>query len=203
MKIICIGRNYVEHAAELNNDVPTEPVVFMKADTAILKDGKPFYHPEFSNDIHHEIELVLKIGRNGRHIAPEFAHSYISEIGIGIDFTARDLQEKLKNKGLPWELSKAFDFSAVLGDFTPVDQFSDFKNISFGLKKNGEWQQKGNTSLMIFPFDTIISYVSQFFTLKIGDYIFTGTPAGVSKINIGDRLEGFLENASALSCEIR
>ena len=175
----------------------------MKAYTAILKDGKPFYHPEFSNDIHHEIELVLKIGRNGRHIAPEFAHSYISEIGIGIDFTARDLQEKLKNKGLPWELSKAFDFSAVLGDFTPVDQFSDFKNISFGLKKNGEWQQKGNTSLMIFPFDTIISYVSQFFTLKIGDYIFTGTPAGVSKINIGDRLEGFLENASALSCEIR
>lgn len=203
MKIICVGRNYAAHAAELNNDLPTEPLIFLKPDTAILRNGKPFYHPDFSDNIHHEIELVLKIGRNGRHIQPEFAASYITHIGLGIDFTARDLQDKLKKAGQPWELAKGFDHSAVLGDFVEVDHFKDFRNINFGLKKNGEWVQRGNTRDLIFSFESVICYVSKFFTLKVGDYIFTGTPEGVSKIAQGDRLEGFLEDQSLLTCAVK
>lgn len=203
MKIICVGRNYAAHAAELNNDLPTEPLIFLKPDTAILRNGKPFYHPEFSQNIHHEIELVLKIGRNGRHIQPEFAGSYITHIGLGIDFTARDLQDKLKKAGQPWELAKGFDHSAVLGDFQEIEQFSDWRNIEFGLKKNGEWVQKGNTKDLIFSFEDIICYVSKFYTLKVGDYIFTGTPEGVSKVEEGDVLEGFLGDNKMLFCEVK
>ncbi len=203
MKIICVGRNYAAHAVELNNDLPTEPLIFMKPDTAVLRNHKPFYHPAFTENIHHEVELVLKIGRNGRHIQPEFAASYITHIGIGLDFTARDLQDKLKKAGHPWELAKGFDHSAVLGEFLPSDEFTDWNNIGFGLKKNGQWVQQGNTSDLIFSFETIISYVSRYFTLKTGDYIFTGTPEGVSKINEGDKLEAFIGEKKLLHCDIR
>jgi acylpyruvate hydrolase len=203
MKIIAIGRNYVDHAKELNNPLPTEPVVFMKPDTALLREGRPFYHPEFSNDIHHEIELVIKIAKEGKHIQEKFAKNYIESIGLGIDFTARDIQEKCKTKGLPWEIAKAFDHSAPIGDFTPVNDFPDLKNISFYLEKNSERVQDGNSKDMIFSFEQIIAYVSQRFTLKKGDLIFTGTPAGVSKINIGDTLVGYLENKETIRLEIK
>ena len=203
MKIIAIGRNYQEHAKELNNPIPTEPVVFLKPDTALLKEGKAFYHPDFSNDIHFEVELIIKIGKEGKHIASKFARNYIEAIGLGIDFTARDLQQKCKEKGLPWEIAKAFDHSAPIGEFIPVNEISDLKAIQFSLKQNQIVVQNGNSADMIFSFEDIISYVSQRFTLKKGDLIFTGTPAGVGKINIGDLLEGYISDRKMLSVPVK
>jgi len=247
MKIICIGRNYAEHAKELNNAVPTEPVFFMKPDTALLIRNRPFYYPGFTNDLHYECELVLRICKLGRHISEKFVHTYYDAIGIGIDFTARDLQQKAKEKGLPWEKAKAFDFSAPVSKFVPVKEFPDLNSISFSLQLNGitvqeglPWEkakafdfsapvskfvpvkefpdlnsisfslqlngitvQEGNSKEMIFSFDKIISYVSQFVTLRTGDYIFTGTPAGVGPVKIGDRLEAFLEGKKLLSFEVK
>ncbi|WP_375582331.1 fumarylacetoacetate hydrolase family protein [Cyclobacterium xiamenense] len=203
MKIIAIGRNYAAHIEELKNEKPSEPVVFMKPDTALLKDNAPFYHPDFSQDIHHEVELVLKIKKEGKYIDRKFAHTYYDEIGVGIDFTARDLQQKCKEKGLPWEIAKAFNGSAPVGAFRPVSDFPDVSNINFHLNINGERRQTGNTSLLIFPFDVILSYVSRFFTLKTGDLIFTGTPAGVGKVTIGDRLEAYVEQEKLLEVEIK
>lgn len=202
MKILCVGRNYTEHAKELGNAVPENPVIFSKPDTALLKNGEPFYHPDFSSDIHHEVELVIKISKMGKKIQPKFARNYFNEIGLGVDFTARDTQSKLKEKGLPWELAKAFDGSAPIGEFINVEG-KDLSNINFSLKKNGEVVQQGNTSQMIFQFEEIVSFVSQYFTLKVGDLIYTGTPAGVSKINIGDKLEGFIEDQPMLVCEVK
>lgn len=203
MKIICIGRNYAEHAKELKNEVPSEPVWFMKPDTALLKDGEPFYFPDFTNDLHHEIELVIKINRVGKHIDEQFAHKYYEEIGIGVDFTARDLQAQCKEKGLPWERAKAFDGSAPLGKFIKKEQLGDLNNIDFELKINGESRQIGNTQDLLFSFDKVISYVSKFITLKVGDLIFTGTPKGVSAVKIGDKLEGFIKGEKLLEFEIK
>jgi 2-keto-4-pentenoate hydratase/2-oxohepta-3-ene-1,7-dioic acid hydratase in catechol pathway len=203
MKIIAIGRNYQEHAKELNNPIPSEPVVFLKPDTALLKEGKAFYHPDFSNDIHFEVELIIKIGKEGKHITTKFARNYIESIGLGIDFTARDLQQKCKEKGLPWEIAKAFDHSAPIGEFIPLNEIPDLNAIQFSLKQNQSVVQNGNSADMIFSFDDIISYVSQRFTLKKGDLIFTGTPAGVGKINIGDLLEGFISDRKMLSVPIK
>jgi 2-keto-4-pentenoate hydratase/2-oxohepta-3-ene-1,7-dioic acid hydratase in catechol pathway len=203
MKIIAIGRNYQEHAKELNNPIPTEPVVFLKPDTALLKEGKAFYHPDFSNDIHYEVELIIKIGKEGKHIASKFARNYIEAIGLGIDFTARDLQQKCKEKGLPWEIAKAFDHSAPIGEFIPINEIPDLNAIQFSLKQNQLVVQNGNSADMIFSFDDIISYVSQRFTLKKGDLIFTGTPAGVGKINIGDLLEGYISDRKMLSVPVK
>ncbi len=202
MKIFCVGRNYSEHAKELGNAVPENPVIFTKPDTALLKNNEPFYHPDFSDDVHYEVELVIRISKMGKKIQEKFAQNYFNEIGLGIDFTARDLQAKLKEKGLPWELAKGFDGSAVLGSFISVEQI-DLKNISFSLKKNDELVQQGNTAQMIFSFEKIVSFVSQYFTLKVGDLIYTGTPAGVGKVNIGDVLEGFIREEKMLSCEVR
>lgn len=192
MKIIAIGRNYIDHAKELNNPVPESPVIFMKPDTAILKDNKDFYYPEFSKDIHFECELVVRICNEGKHVSPKFAHKYYDAIGLGIDFTARDIQSKHKEKGLPWELAKAFDHSAVISNLLPKEDFSDLKNINFSLKKNGAVVQNGNTKDMIFDIDSLIVYISKFITLRKGDLIYTGTPAGVGSIQIGDRLEGYI-----------
>ncbi len=203
MKILAIGRNYSDHAKELNNPVPSEPVVFMKPDTALLREGKAFYHPDFSNDIHYEVELVVKIGKEGKHISEKFAMNYIESIGIGIDFTARDLQENCKQKGLPWEIAKAFDHSAPIGAFLPLSSFEDIKNISFSLMKNDTLVQKGNSSDMIFSFEQIISYLSKRFTLKKGDLIYTGTPAGVGKINIGDHFDAYIGEEKLLSLDIK
>ncbi|RZS97350.1 fumarylacetoacetate hydrolase family protein [Cecembia calidifontis] len=203
MKIIAIGRNYAEHIEELKNERPSEPVVFLKPDTAVLKNGAPFYHPDFSQNIHHEVELVLKVCKEGKYIQKQFAQRYFDEIGLGIDFTARDLQEKCKSKGLPWEIAKAFNGSAPVGDFLPVAEFKDLKDIDFHLLINGELRQKGNTAMMLFDFGTIIEYVSKFFTLKKGDLIFTGTPAGVGKVNIGDRLVGFIGDKKLLDFEVK
>jgi acylpyruvate hydrolase len=203
MKILCIGRNYAEHIAELNNERPSEPVIFLKPDTAILRDNEPFYYPEFSSDIHHEVEIVLKINRIGKNIEAKFAHKYYDEIGIGIDFTARDLQAKLKEKGLPWEKAKAFNGSAPISGFVPKTQFDDLKNLNFHLNVNGEVRQKGNTSMMLWNFDEIIAEVSRYFTLKTGDLIFTGTPAGVGGVEIGDTLTAFIEGKEMLSFEIK
>lgn len=202
MKIICVGRNYTDHINELSNQKPDEPVVFMKPDTSVLNSGFPFVIPEFSNDVHHELEVVVKINKVGKYIQPKFAHKYYSQIGLGIDFTARDLQSKLKGKGLPWELAKSFDGATVLGTFVDKDQFDDLQNISFQLVKNGTVVQNGNTQDMLWQIDELIAYVSQFFTLKTGDIIFTGTPAGVAKVNPGDELEGFLEDQKLLSVKI-
>ena len=193
MKIICIGRNYAEHAKELNNAVPEEPVFFMKPDSSLLLKNKPFFIPEFSNEIHHEIEVVLRINRLGRHIEERFAHRYYNEIGLGIDFTARDIQRKCKEKGMPWEIAKAFDQSAMLSEFVPKNKLPDISSISFELKKNDETVQTGNTSDMLFSIDKIIAYISKFVTLKIGDLIYTGTPSGVGPVQINDRLTGYLE----------
>lgn len=201
MKIICVGRNYIEHAKELNNETPKEPVVFMKPDTALLYAGQDFYIPEYTQQLQHEIEVVLKINKVGKYIQPQFAGNYYSEISLGIDFTARDLQSQLKDKGLPWEISKAFDHSALVGNFFPKENFN-LSNLTFSLLKNGSIQQEGNTSDMIFSFDAIISYVSQFFTLKMGDLIFTGTPKGVSDLKENDFLEGFIENTSVFQVKI-
>lgn len=203
MKIIAIGRNYVEHINELQNEQPSDPVVFLKPDTALLKNNMPFYHPPFSDNIHHEVELVLKISKEGKYIKKEFAHRYFEEIGIGIDFTARDIQQQCKEKGLPWEIAKAFNGSAPIGSFQSVADFKDLSDINFHLDVNGQLRQKGNTSLMLFNFGVIIEYVSQFFTLKKGDLIFTGTPAGVGKVNIGDKLEAYIENKKMLNFEIK
>lgn len=203
MKMICIGRNYGEHAKELNNPIPEEPVFFMKPESSQLRNNQPFLYPEFSNDIHYEAELVLHICKVGRNIQEKFANTYYDGIGVGIDFTARDLQQKAKEKGLPWEIAKAFDFSAPVSKFISVSEFNDLNNIRFGLYKNGEIVQKGNSSDMIFSFDKIIAYVSKFITLKQGDYIFTGTPAGVGPVKIGDRLEAFIGESKLLLCNIR
>ncbi|MFD2035978.1 fumarylacetoacetate hydrolase family protein [Belliella marina] len=203
MKVIAIGRNYVEHIEELNNERSSVPVVFMKPDTAVLKNNMPFFHPDFSENIHHEVELVLKINREGKYIKREFAHRYFDEIGIGIDFTARDLQDKCKSKGLPWEIAKSFNGSAPVGEFLPVGEVGDMKDINFHLDINGELRQKGNTSMMLFDFGVIIEYVSQFFTLKKGDLIFTGTPAGVGKVSIGDRLEAYIGDRKLLDFEVK
>lgn len=192
MKIIAIGHNYVEHNKELNSETPAEPVVFMKPDSAILKNNKPFFIPDFTQELHYETELILKFNRLGKNIGPKFAHRYYAEIGLGVDFTARDLQRKLKAEGKPWEICKAFDNSAVIGDFLPVSELGDVQNIQFRLDINGKTVQKGNSADMIFPIDQLVSYVSHFFTIKIGDILFTGTPVGVGKVAVGDRLEGFI-----------
>jgi len=203
MKIIAIGRNYAEHAKELNNPVPTTPVIFLKPDTALLKDNKPFYHPDFSDDIHYELEVVLKICKEGKHIAEKFASNYFDEIGLGIDFTARDIQAKHKEKGLPWELAKAFDNSAPVSIFLPKTDFENLYNLSFELKVNGESRQNGDTKDLLFSFEKIISFVSQYITLKKGDLIFTGTPAGVGKVNRGDKLEASLEGRQLLNFDVK
>jgi 2-keto-4-pentenoate hydratase/2-oxohepta-3-ene-1,7-dioic acid hydratase in catechol pathway len=203
MKIICIGRNYADHISELNNERPTEPVIFMKPDSAILPNKNPFVIPAFSNDIHHEVEILVKICRIGKHIDAKFAHKYYEEIGLGIDFTARDVQSKLKEKGLPWEKAKAFDHSAVIGNFISKKNYSSLENINFELKSNQITVQEGNTSLMLWKIDELIAFVSQYFTLKIGDIIFTGTPKGVAKVTEGDVLEGFIEGESMFKIQIR
>lgn len=202
MKIICIGRNYSEHAKELGNEIPESPVIFMKPDTAILKKGSDFYIPEFSDDIHYELEVVLKISKGGKYISEENAFKYYEEIGLGIDFTARDLQSKLKEKGLPWELAKGFDGSAVVSEFFNKNEF-DLKNLNFTLEKNKEKVQNGNTSMMLFSPEKIIEFVSQYFTLRVGDLIFTGTPKGVGRVTEHDVLEGFLENKKLFSLRIQ
>ena len=202
MKIICIGRNHAEHAKELGNEVPESPVIFMKPDTAVLKKGSDFYIPEFSNDVHYELEVVLKISKGGKYIQEENADKYYEEIGLGIDFTARDLQSELKGKGLPWELAKGFDGSAVVSEFYKKDDF-DMKNINFSLMKNKEEVQNGNTSLMIFSPQKIIAFVSQYFTLRVGDLIFTGTPKGVGKVSENDILEAFLEDQKVFDLRIQ
>ncbi len=204
MKIICIGRNYTEHIAELENEKPEEPVIFLKPDTAILLKKQPFFIPDFSEDVHYEVEVLVKIKKVGKHIQPKFAHKYYDEIGLGIDFTARDLQKKLKEKGLPWEKAKAFDGAAVIGEkWISKKSFSEINNINFSLLKNEENVQQGNTSLMLWKIDELIAYVSEFFTLKIGDIIFTGTPAGVGKVEANDRLTGFLEKEKMFSINIK
>ena len=192
MKIICIGRNYLKHARELEHDIPTEPVFFMKPDSSLLLDNRHFYIPGFSNEIHYEVELVVKINRLGKSIEARYAHRYYDEIGLGVDFTARDVQRQLIEKGLPWEKAKAFDSAAVLGKFIPKEELGALGQIDFSLRKNGEIVQQGNSRDMIFAIDTIIEHISRFVTLKIGDLIYTGTPAGVGPVKIDDQLEGFI-----------
>ena len=203
MKIICIGRNYAEHIAELENEKPTDPVIFLKPDTAILVKKQPFFIPDFSNDIHYEVEVLVKINKVGKYIDRKFAHKYYNEIGLGIDFTARDLQASLKEKGLPWEKAKAFDGSAVIGDWIPVDQIKDVNAIEFSLKKNENIVQIGNTSLMLWKIDELIEFISKYLTLKIGDVIFTGTPAGVGKVEPNDRLAGYIEDKQMFSITVK
>ena len=203
MKIIAIGRNYAGHAKELNNPVPSVPVIFMKPDTALLKDNKPFYHPDFSEDVHHEIEIVLKVSKEGKHISEKFASGYYEEIALGVDFTARDIQSRHKEKGLPWELAKAFDSSAPVSSFVSKTRFAEIYNLGFKLDVNGQARQQGNTKDLLFSFERIIAFVSQYITLKKGDLIFTGTPEGVAKVNIGDRLEGYLEDEKLLDFYVK
>lgn len=204
MRIFAIGRNYAEHIRELNNERPDEPVIFTKPDTAIIRNNQPFYYPDFSRDIHHEVELVLRMGKNGKNIPENFALSYIESIGIGIDFTARDLQQKAKEKGLPWDIAKGFDGSAPISDkFISVNHFPDLSNIRFRLHVNGQSRQEGHTRLMIFSFAYIISYLSKFFTLRQGDLIFTGTPKGVGPVVPGDVLHAFIEDEKLLEVEVR
>jgi len=204
MKIICIGRNYADHAAELKNEVPTEPVIFCKPDTALLPKNHPFLYPDHTNDLHYELELVLRIKKVGKHIDARFSHKYYDQVGLGIDFTARDVQQKCKEKGLPWEKAKAFDHSAPLGKkFVKLEDLPDRDNIQFELRKNGEVVQRGNSSLMLFPFNELIAEVSKYFTLKIGDLIFTGTPKGVGSAAKGDVLEAFLEGEKLLHLEVK
>ena len=203
MKLICIGRNYTKHIEELNSEKPTDPVIFLKPDTAILLKKQPFFIPDFSDEVHHEVEILVKIKKVGKHIDKKFAHKYYDEIGLGIDFTARDLQNKLKDKGLPWEKCKAFDGSAVIGNWLPKSQFNNVDDISFTLLKNDEIVQQGNTSLMLWKIDEIIEYVSKYFTLKIGDIIFTGTPAGVGKVFANDKLKGLIENTEVFSITVK
>ena len=205
MKIICIGRNYSEHAKELKNEIPDKPVVFLKPQTALLKDNKPFYYPDWTKDLHYETELVLKICKQGKYIDEKFAGKYFDEVTVGIDFTARDLQSQQKAKGLPWEIAKAFDNSAVIGSIKKLEvlEKQTMNGINFSMKLNGTEVQKGNTNDMMFSFEKIIAYASQFFTLQTGDLIFTGTPAGVGAVKIGDRLEGFLENEKVFDFEVK
>lgn len=203
MKIICIGRNYVDHISELNNERPAEPVIFMKPDTAVLPKDADFYIPEFTKDLHHEVEVLVKISKVGKYIDAKFAHKYYDEIGLGIDFTARDVQTMLKEKGLPWEKAKAFDHSAIIGSFLPKKNFTSLENVNFELRNNGQIVQQGNTSLMLWNIDQLIAYVSQYFTLKTGDIIFTGTPKGVAAVKENDFLEGFLEGTSMFKVQIK
>ncbi len=203
MKIICIGRNYVAHAKELNNDVPGKPVFFLKPDSALVIDNRPFFYPDFSSNVHHELEVVIRIDRLGRSIEEKFAGRYFSEIGLGVDFTARDLQDEQKKKGLPWEIAKGFDYSAPVSEFFPVSKFKDIHNLSFHLDLNGETVQDGSTSLMIFSFEKIIAYVSHFMTLKTGDLIYTGTPAGVGPVAVNDRLEAYLEGEKLMDFPVK
>lgn len=203
MKIICVGRNYADHAKELKNPVPKEPVIFMKPDSAIIRNNQPFFIPKFSQNIHHEVELVLKIKKIGKNVSEKYANKYYDQIGIGIDFTARDLQSKLKDKGLPWEKAKGFDGSAPLGKFVSKTKIKDLTNINFRLDINKEVVQKGNTKNMLFSFDAIIAHVSKYFVLKIGDLIFTGTPAGVGPVNINDQLDCYIEDEKLLSFRVK
>jgi len=204
LKIICIGRNYVEHARELNNPLPKDPVFFLKPDTALVIRNRPFYYPDFSTDIHYETELVLKICKVGKSIPEKFAGDYYDQVGLGFDFTARDLQQKCKEKGLPWEIAKGFDYSAPISqEFIPKENISDLQHIGFYLELNGNKVQEGNSGDMIFPFEELISYVSKFITLKMGDLIYTGTPVGVGPVKIGDRLEAYIEGEKLLKCDIK
>ena len=203
MKILAIGQNYVEHNKELNSKNPTEPVVFMKPDTALLKNNKPFFIPDFTDELHYETELIVKINRLGKNIAKKYAHRYYAEIGLGVDFTARDIQRKLKSNGHPWEISKAFDNSAVIGNFISLSEINDVQNIEFHLDINGNTVQQGNSKDMIFPVDELIAYTSKFFTLKIGDILFTGTPVGVGKVQVGDRLEGYIFDQKMFDFKIK
>jgi 2-keto-4-pentenoate hydratase/2-oxohepta-3-ene-1,7-dioic acid hydratase in catechol pathway len=204
MRIFAIGRNYAEHIKELNNERPDEPVIFTKPDTAVLRNNAPFYYPAFSNDIHYEVELVLRIAKEGKNIEEKFASKYYDAIGIGIDFTARDLQQKAKEKGLPWDIAKGFNGSAPISEkFIPLADFPDLKNINFSLMLDNEFKQQGNTSLMLFSFDYIISYLSRFFTLRTGDLIFTGTPKGVGPVKVGNVLSAYIENEKLLEFEVR
>lgn len=202
MKVICIGRNYVEHASELNNPIPENPLIFMKPPSALLVNDKPFYYPEFTEDLHYEGEIVIKISKNGKYVQPKFARTYYNQIAFGLDLTARDLQNKCKAKGHPWEISKGFDNAAPISNFINIGT-KDVNNISFETHLNGEIVQKGNTSDLIFDFDFLICYVSRYFKLQQGDMIFTGTPAGVGPLKIGDVLEGYIEGKKMLRCEIR
>ena len=203
MKIICVGRNFVQHAKELNNEVPSEPVLFLKPETAILHKNMPFFIPDFSENVHHELEVVIRINRLGKNIQEKFAHKYYDELTLGIDFTARDVQEKCKQKGLPWEKAKAFDGSALVGKMIHKSQFEDIQNLNFHMTKNGQVVQTGNTKEMIFNINSLIANISKYFTLKIGDLLFTGTPAGVGKVEENDQLELFLENQSIASLKIK
>lgn len=203
MKIICVGRNYAAHAVEMNSEVPVNPIVFLKPDTAKLTDNKPFFFPDFTKNLHYETEVILRIGKHGKNIQEKFALKYIDGISVGIDFTARDLQSEQKKNGLPWEIAKSFDQSAAIGKWMPLTEFKNLKNIDFCLYLNREMKQRGNTKNMIFSFEKIISYASQFFTLLKGDVIFTGTPVGVGSVKIGDKLEAFLENDSLLEFDVK
>jgi len=204
MRIFAVGRNYAAHIEELNNERPDEPVIFTKPDTAVLRNNAPFYYPDFSKDIHHEVELVLHICKEGKNIEEKFAHKYYDAIGIGIDFTARDLQQKAKEKGLPWDIAKGFNGSAPVSDkFIPIGEFKDLKNINFSLKVDGEFKQQGSTNLMLFSFDYIILYLSRFFTLRTGDLIFTGTPKGVGPVKVGNVLSAYIENEKLLEFEVK
>ena len=203
MKIICIGRNYREHARELGNPVPEDPIFFLKPDTAILRRNRPFLYPDFSSDIHYETEIVIKISKNGKHIEPAHAHTYYDEIGIGIDFTARDLQQKAREKGLPWALAKGFDHAAPISSFKAKTNLPDLERLHFHLDLNGKTVQHGFTGDMIFPVDTLISYLSRFITLRKGDLVFTGTPSGVGPVSKGDLLEAFIEDKKMLKCEVK
>lgn len=203
MKIIAVGRNYVEHIRELNNEQPDDPVIFTKPDTAILRNNEPFYYPDFSQDVHHELEVVVRISKMGKRIEERFAHKYYDEIGLGIDFTARDIQSKLKAKSLPWDLAKGFNGSAPISGFVPKGEFADVQNITFQLDVNGETRQQGNTSLMLFRIDYLIAFVSRYFTLQTGDLIFTGTPKGVGPVQVGDRLVATLEGRELLNFDVK
>jgi 2-keto-4-pentenoate hydratase/2-oxohepta-3-ene-1,7-dioic acid hydratase in catechol pathway len=203
MKIICVGRNYIDHAKELKNEVPKEPVLFLKPETAIIHKNMPFFIPDFSNEVHHELELVVRINKLGKHIHEEFAHKYYNEVTVGIDFTARDVQAECKAKGLPWEKAKAFDGSALVGKFVKKDSLNDADAVAIEMHKNGEVVQKGNTQDMLFSIDKLIAYISQYFTLKIGDLIFTGTPSGVSKVNKDDTLKLFLESEQLAQLNVK
>ncbi|HEX8316253.1 MAG TPA: fumarylacetoacetate hydrolase family protein [Flavisolibacter sp.] len=203
MKIFCVGRNYTDHAKELNNEIPDEPVIFMKPKSALLQPHTPFYYPEFTNELHYECELVLRIAKNGKYIQEKFANKYYDAVTAGIDFTARDIQAELKQKGLPWEKAKAWDNSAVIGKWVPLANLKDRNNINFSLQKNKEEVQKGNSQDMLFDFDYIVSYISNFFSINIGDLIFTGTPAGVGEIVVGDEIEAFMDEQSMLTLEVK
>lgn len=203
MKLICIGRNYTEHIAELENEKPTHPVVFLKPDTAILLKKQPFFIPDFSDEVHHEVEVLVKINKVGKYIDRKFAHKYYDQISVGIDFTARDLQSQLKAKGLPWEKAKAFDGAAVVGQWISKSEVEDINNLNFSLLKNEQLVQQGSTSLMLWKIDELIEYISKYFTLKIGDIIFTGTPAGVGKVNANDTLAGFIEDKQLFSIKVK